>query len=358
MDSDLLPKIIASTGLDVDSERMPADLVTDLLAAEYHLEGELTRIDTEKDDTFRLESGGRRYLVKVAPAAEDMHVVNLQSAAMTHLERQAPHLPVQRLIRGVRQQAETPVRDQRGATRVMRVMSYLEGPLLHDVSTSPEQYRAVGASLAHLDDALATFRHPLESRLLIWDLTNFMHVRPLADYVEDPGERALADEIFDRFERQVTPVLQDLETQTIHGDFSPFNVVIEPTSREFVSGIIDFGDVVRSSILFELSVTVANLIGHDTAEPWASAAEVVRGYRRVHPVETEVVELLAVTGPARLLLRALVYGWRCAVDPRAKDYARSHSARDWHHLHTAVAVDDTVIGDTLARTDIAVPPTP
>lgn len=357
-DSDALSKIIAATGLEFDNGQMPAELVAGLVDNEYDLAGTLTRISTEKDDTFRLDSPSGPYLVKVAPAAEDIRIVNLQSAAMVHLERCSPHIPAQRLIRGVRKQVETSVRDQLGRTRVLRVLSYREGALLHDVGASAEQFRSVGASLARLDEALVAFRHPLESRLLLWDLTNFMQVRSLVDHVEDPANRELAVGIFDQFNRQVVPVLKDLETQTIHGDFSPFNVVVNPTSPEFVAGIIDFGDVMRSPILFELSVTAANLIGVDAADPWASAAEVVRGYRQVRPVSTEVVGLLAITAPARLLLRALIYGWRCVVDPQSREYAQSHSARDWQHLRTAVAVDDDVIRGALTRSHSAVPPTP
>lgn len=348
-DSDLLSAIIAATGLEFDSEQMPAERVAELIESEYALSGALTRIHTEKDDTFRLDTRRGRYLVKIAPAAEDMNIVNLQSAAMVHLEQHAPDIPAQRLIRGVRQQVETPVRDQDGRSRVLRVLSYLDGVLLHDAGASAEQFRLVGRNLARLDAALASFRHPRESRLLLWDLDHFMHVRALVDYVDDPTHRDIAHWIFDRFDRHVVPVLKDLETQTIHGDFSPFNVLVDPAAAEFVSGIIDFGDLMRAPILFELSVVAANLIGIDAGDPWASAAEVVGGYRQVHPVEPDVVELLAITAPARLLLRALVYGWRCAVDPRVSGYAQSHSARDWHHLRTAVAVDDHAIRGTVTH---------
>jgi hydroxylysine kinase len=357
-DSDLLPRIIAATGLEVDSERMPVELVDELLRHEYDLAGTLVRIDTEKDDTFRLDADGLRYLVKISPAAEDAGVVNLQSAAMAHLEDHAPNLPVQRLFRGVRGQIETPVRDRAQRVRILRVLRYIDGTLLHDLGASLDEFSSVGIALARLDGALRDFRHPHESRLLLWDLANFTHTRALVDYVDDPSDRDLALRIYDQFDGQVQPVVDELETQTIHGDFSPFNMVVDPAAPEFVTGIIDFGDVVRSPILFELSVTAANLVGVDPRAPWAAAAALLGGYREVHPIADDVAELLAVTAPARLLLRALVYGWRCAVDPSARDYALSHSARDWQRLRTAVAVDRDAVRSILARSRSAVPPTP
>ncbi|MGE2735871.1 phosphotransferase [Mycolicibacterium vaccae] len=349
-DSKFFDQIVRATGIELDVARIDEPAVTECLDWSYGLTGALTRIDTEKDDTFLLDTGNRRFLVKVAPHAEDPAVVNLQSAAMLHLEETAPHLPVQRLIRGVDGQMETPIADAQGRPRVLRVMSYLEGPLLRGAVSTASQLQSVGAMMARVDNALATFHHPADDRLLLWDMRFFPHMRRLVDHVADPADRDLAHHLFDEFDRRVTPVLSSLESQVIHGDFSPFNIVVDEQVPEFVSGVIDFGDVMRSAVLFELGVAVANQLGRDESDPWAQATEIVRGYRQVRPVDPETVELLAVAGPARLLLRALVYGWRAVVDPASRDYGLLHSAQDWRGLRLALAVGDAAIRERLAET--------
>ncbi len=343
-------EVLDSTGIEHHVERVSEHVVSSALEGEYGLSGQLTRINTEKDDTFRLDSGGQRLLVKVAPAAEDPEIVALQSAAMTHIESRAPHLPTQRIIRGIHDQGDTPLIDASGSERVMRVLSYIDGQLQHEVAATPEQLQRTGGMLAQLDEALADFRHPRESRLLLWDLKIFPEMRHLATYVADDSDRRLAYRVFDSFDKHVTGMLPALAEQAIHGDFSPHNVVVDPASPEFVTGVIDFGDVMRGPVLFELSVPVANQLGVDAADPWASALDVVRGYRRLRDLETDVVELLTWTGPARLLLRALIYNWRSQHDPHSREYAASHSAKDWQRLRAALAVDEDSVRATFAGT--------
>lgn len=355
--SDVLAQIAQESALGSSGQAFPEHLVAAELRRLYDLSGQLTRIPTEKDDTFRLATPGGRFLVKIAPASESAQIVNLQSAVMLHLENAAPSIPAQRLIRGVHGQVESTVVDPDGGDRILRVLSYLEGSLLAVAKPTPAQFTGVGAMLARLDRALSNFEHPDDSRLLIWDLKNFSHMRPLLEWVTDRDDVAAATWVFDQFDALVAPRIADLESQMIHGDFSPFNVVVDPSSEEFVTGIIDFGDVVRSPIVFELSVAVANEIGADERRPWASALDIVRGYRAVRPLADSDASLLAITGPARLLLRALVYGWRSTTHAHTRDYGLSHSALDWTRLRCALSVAKPTVEAMLAATSETVRPT-
>lgn len=355
--SDALDQIVRESALDVTAERFPEHQAEAELRRHYGLTGRLSRISTEKDDTFRLVSDVGRFLVKIAPATESAQIVNLQSAVMLHLEKCGPTIPAQRLIRGVHGQVESTVVDPRGNTRIMRVMSYLDGDLLSSVAATAAQFRSVGAVLARLDSVMTGFRHPDESRLLIWDLKNFLHIRPLLEMVTDRDDVTMATWVFDQFEAAVAPRISTLETQMIHGDFSPFNVVVNPASEEFVAGVIDFGDVVRSPLIFELAVAVANQIGLDERRPWDSALDIVRGYRSVRPLANRDVSLLSIAGPARLLLRALIFGWRAAVHPPSRDYGLSHSALDWTRLRSALSVATPTVEAMLAAAGATASPT-
>jgi Ser/Thr protein kinase RdoA (MazF antagonist) len=348
--SDLLAHIAEESALESTGERFPESQVTVELRRLYDLTGRLDRIPTEKDDTFRLTTGNARYLVKIAPASERARIVNLQSAVMMHLADSAPDIPTQRLVRGVHGQVESTVDDPAGNGRILRVMTYLDGDLLAAVSPTPTQFGCVGATLARLDAALSDFRHPDDSRLLIWDLKNFPHMRPLLDYVAERDDVTMATWVFDQFDTRVAPMMDHLDTQTIHGDFSPFNVVVDPRADDFVTGVIDFGDVVRSPTVFELSVAVANQIGSDPRRPWDSALDIVRGYRSVRPMTDRDAGLLAITGPARLLLRALIFGWRAAAHPHSRDYGLSHSAQDWARLRCALSIPTPAVEEMLATT--------
>ncbi|BBY27490.1 phosphotransferase [Mycolicibacterium sediminis] len=355
--SGVLARIAQESALVDGAQAFPEQRVAAELRRLYGLSGQLTRIPTEKDDTFRLATTEGRFLVKIAPASESARIVNLQSAVMLHLEESGEPIPAQRLIRGVRGQTESTVVDPDGNARILRVLSYLEGGLLASAQPTPAQFAEVGAILARLDRALGGFTHPDDSRLLIWDLKNFSHMRPLLEWVTDRDDVTMATWIFDQFDAHVAPRIVDLDTQMIHGDFSPFNVVVDPAADEFVTGIIDFGDVVRSPIVFELSVAVANQIGADEQRPWASALDIVRGYRQECRLADDDVALLAITGPARLLLRALIFGWRASVHPHSRDYGSSHSALDWNRLRYAMSVATSTVEALLISTGTPASPT-
>jgi Ser/Thr protein kinase RdoA (MazF antagonist) len=304
-----------------------------LLEQSYGLNGTLVRIPTEKDDTFRCRDGEETYLVKVSSPDEDPSIVKLQTACMEHLERTAPELPVQRLVRSLAGALDVVVPAGEGPfDRILRVMRFMPGELLANHEASAGQLHLVGSSCARLGLALQDFDHPRAERLLLWDLKHFHRMRPLLDHVDEKQKRSLAEDIFDQFDEKVVPLLDSLTSQVVHGDFSPFNVLVDPNGPEYVTGIIDFGDVVRTAVIFDISVTMANLLGADPANPWEHALHVMDGYRSIRPLPDHEFEALTVSAPARLLLRALITQWRASQLPQRRDYLLSHSRADWDRL--------------------------
>ena len=337
-DSAFIQAVASESGLLAEHPQLADPAVLELLEQFYGLKGTLVRIPTEKDETFRLRDGDETYLVKISAPDEDPVIVHLQTACMEHLERTAPELPVQRLVRSLGGEPQILIPAPAGAfDRVLRVMRFLPGDLLANQDASAGQLRLVGSSLARLGIALQDFDHPRANRLLLWDLKHFHRMRPLLDYVEDQEKRSLAEDIFDQFDEKVVPLLGTLTSQVVHGDFSPFNVLVNPSRPDYVTGIIDFGDVVRTPVIFDISVTMANLLGADPASPWEHALHVMNGYRSIHPLPGQELEALIVSAQARLLLRALITQWRASQLPQRRDYLLSHSKPDWDRLASTAA---------------------
>ena len=63
-------RLIAESGLASTHEPVDVTLVERLLEQHYRLSGQLERLATEKDDTFRLTTGSGEHLVKVSPVEE------------------------------------------------------------------------------------------------------------------------------------------------------------------------------------------------------------------------------------------------------------------------------------------------
>jgi Ser/Thr protein kinase RdoA (MazF antagonist) len=338
IDAEFIDAVASESGLLAGQSQLADSVVLDLLEGSYGLTGALVRIPTEKDETFRLRDSEETYLVKVSPPDEDPMIVHLQTACMEHLEAAAPELPVQRLVRSLTGDPQVFLPSPAGPfDRVLRVMRFMSGDLLASQDASSGQLQLVGSSLARVGLALQDFEHARADRLLLWDLKHFHRMRPLLNYVDEQHKRSLAEDIFDQFDEKVVPLLDTLTSQVVHGDFSPFNVLIDPDRPEYVAGIIDFGDVVRTPVIFDLSVTMANLLGTDPSSPWKHALHVMDGYLNIRPLPVQELEALIISAQARLLLRALITQWRASQLPERCDYLLSHSEPDWDRLTATAA---------------------
>ncbi len=340
---DAVEDLFRATGLTGPPHVADEALVLRALAAHYDMHGRLTRLDTEKDSTFRFT--GRRgaadgvFLVKVSQPDEPAAVVACQVEVVGFVQRQDAGIRVQGVVPDTAGKLLRPLLDDAGRSLgLLRVQEYIPGTLLADAAASPEQLREVGATLGRLDVALRGFEHEGEQRALVWDLSRFPSLRPLVELEADPARRELALRAFDGFEQHVSPRLGTARTQVIHGDFSPYNVIVEPDAAPFVHGVIDFGDAIRTAVVFDPAVLLANHLHSAPLHPWAAARELLAGYRRELPLSDVEVDMLIHATLARVALRALVANWRIARGTEREAYIRSHARHDWGRLESALRV--------------------
>jgi hydroxylysine kinase len=313
-------------------------LVSVLLEEHYELSGQLRSVATEKDDTFRLTTDAGAYLVKVSPPDEPPAVVGLQTAAMRFLEDVAVDLPVQRVRLTVDAHDDVVVEAGDGPPRILRVFDFVEGAVWAEKSPDAEQVAKVGEMLGRVDVALERFAHPADRRELVWDMRHFHELGELVEHTPSAGHRRLADAVFRLFEGTVVPMLGELESQVIHGDYSPYNVVVDDQRDDYVTGVIDFGDTMRSALIFDPAVAMANLLGRRPDQPWWAACAFADGYQRTRPIEDRELPLLPVAALARLTLRALVTNWRAERVPERRDYLLAHAKDDWVNVERSLAV--------------------
>ncbi|MDX2521223.1 phosphotransferase [Streptomyces stelliscabiei] len=340
-------RLLQESGLTSSHEPIDVMLVSAFLQEHYHLTGRLGRLATEKDDTFRLSTDSRKYLVKVSPPDEAEAVVHLQTAALRYLESTAPHLPVQRVKLTADGEDHVTIRVNDGRPRVLRVFDFVEGQILALASPDVERLAKAGEMLGRVDVALRTFTHPADRRGLAWDLRHFHQLTELVEHTPNPEHRRLAESVFRLFGENVVPRLSDLEAQVIHGDFSPYNIVVDPEKSEhFITGVIDFGDTVRSAVIFDPAVPMANLLARTPDHPWRDACAFAAGYQRTRPIKDSELPLLPVAALARLTLRALLTNWRAERAPERREYLLGHAKDDWINVERALAVS---LDDVIAR---------
>jgi Ser/Thr protein kinase RdoA (MazF antagonist) len=218
------------------------------IAAEYYgINARVKPLVSERDQNFLLEvEGGVRCTLKFSNHAEQLQVVDFQNRALLHIAEKDPSFPLPRVIPTLDGQLHCIVEDG-GKTHFVRVLSWLEGTVLGHATTDAGLANRLGGLLARLSLALEGFDHPGSNPSSLWDMKRASGLRDLLIHIHEPGLRQLITQILDRFDTKVKPILDTLRTQIIHSDMNPDNVLMDKVQADRISGLIDFGDMVKST---------------------------------------------------------------------------------------------------------------
>jgi hydroxylysine kinase len=342
----------AEGGLAAPYISMPDDEAVALAHSRYGIEGSVTRFATEKDDTFRVETtDGQRFILKVANPSEDVAEIALQTGLLQHIAQVDPGLPVPRILPDGDGRAHAPIVDRAGQARQVRLMSYLDGTPLDSTASSASERERVGEVLGRLRHATAGYSHPADTRVLAWDVKQLPSLRPLLDDVIDPRQREVLAAGMARFV-SIASRLTALPTQVLHNDFSRSNIVVDHASPAFVTGIIDFGDAVRTAVAIDVSTALLNQLPRDAAQNpvedlFADARDVLRGYLRQASLSDEELALVPHLVMARAVARALITLWRARLFPENATYILRNTEQGWAQLDWFLARSMDEVSETL-----------
>ncbi|MCE2577817.1 phosphotransferase [Gluconacetobacter entanii] len=332
---------------------MPAGEALALASQHYGISGQMDRLATEKDDTFLIRCGaGRAFILKVEHPRESTGDVIFQTALLDYLRDTRPDLHVPRVIRGNDGAAIMHCTDRAGQVRQVRLLSYLEGLPLEYPAPTPHIRRQIGEQLARLRHALADFAHPGEGRVLIWDVRRLPDLLPVLPLIDDPSHRACAGTAMARF-MSLLPAIRGLRTQVLHNDFTCSNLLAVSRQDETITGIIDFGDALRTAVAIDLSTAMAGqlpLEGPADETAFLSASrDVLHGYLKHADLLPEEVTMLGPLMMARVLLRALISTWREMVFPEDCPQMRYYDRITWEQLAWFVERDPDTVSRLFTR---------
>lgn len=287
--------------------------------------------DDRLDLAMLLDAPDGRWAVKVSRPHEDPTVVDLQTRAMVYASAHAPadvRLSRVRSDRAGRRQSEPDV----GAgphPRVLRAIEYLPDAPIGDptdprgVLTSARLAR-IGTVCAEVADSLKGFTHPAEERPIVWDLQRLSVAAGLLELVADAALARQIERSVAEFERFALPRPATLSRQVLHDDLTRFNVLANPTDPGVVTGVIDFGDTVRTARALDLAVAVGSMLDGD-GRGWELAGPMIASRSLVHPLTDDELAVVAVAAPGRLALRALMQAHAASVSPERGRYLASHA---------------------------------
>lgn len=335
-------------GLAASYINMSDDEAVDLAREQFGIEGRPTRFATEKDDTFRIAPlSGPRFILKVANPVEDIPEIDLQVQVLDHVAARAPDLPVPRVIPNDRGERHFNYLDRAGQQRQVRMMSYLEGQPLSEVPSTASGRAEIGKLLARLRLALADFSHPSDSRIVAWDVKNLLTLRDLLAEITEVGQRRKVEAALERF-ASIESRLKQCRMQVLHNDFTRSNVVVDAALPGFVSGIIDFGDTVRTAIAIDASTAMLNQlpVAMD-GDVFADGRDLLGGYLSIADLTAEELSLIPHLIFSRLATRLLLSTAMANRVPSVADYVLRNNEQTWVQMDWFISRSMDEISDQL-----------
>lgn len=300
---------------------------------------EVSRLASERDELFLIDAAAEvRYILRFANPADDPAVVEMQTQALLWIANVDELLPVPRVVpdRQGRFQCEMRVGDN--PPRSVRLSAYLRGQPLPTAQRSAAQRRSLGMTLARLGLALRDFSHPGADHQLAWDIKSASLLHELVPGGNNGVRRwDLVRRGLERFETAVKPKLAELRTQVIHGDFNPHNILVDPRDPSVVTGILDFGDMVRTPLIADLAI--ACCYHTQDGDPLDGIAEIVAGYHDVTPLQREEISMLYDLIVTRLCAAVAITEWRARRYPENSSYILKNTGIAWGGLHRLAAID-------------------
>ncbi len=265
----------------------------------YGVQAAATALPGEYDCNFHLRArDGREFVLKCMHPARETAFIDMQCAALAHLEGRASHLPLPRVQATTKGEAYRPWSDTAGQLRLVWMLNFLSGKTLAKTTPhSSELFYELGKFLGEMDSALGSFAHPAAHRELKWDSARANWICEHLEKIKDPQRQALVKYFIALYQEWVERSKDQLRKGAIYGDANDHNVLIGamwPQPR--IAGVIDFGDLHHGWVASEAAIAAAYaILGKD--EPLCASREIVRGFHSAYPLnESEIAAIFPLIG--------------------------------------------------------------
>ena len=222
-----------------------------------------------------------------------------------------------------------------GEETICRLLSYLEGDFLGDVTLTPNLLSSIGRFLAKIDlnlQKLSSYR--IKARVWEWDLQYFNLNKKYIDDIPNVKDRNIVRYFFQQFEENVTPVIPELRKSIIHNDANEWNILVDD---EEISGLIDFGDLAYSPLINELAIAITYAC-FDKEDPLEWASVMLKSYHELLPIEKQELDILYYLIAARLCTSVCNSAHSKKLNP-SNEYASVSEKSAWSMLYLWLSIN-------------------
>ncbi|WP_024694016.1 aminotransferase [Pseudomonas syringae] len=308
------------------------------LSQHYGLSGTLRSLGSQQDHNFLLDTETRRYVLKVCHGAYPVRELEAQHAALQHLARH-DDLNVPGVIRANDTEQWLTIETDGQPVHVC-LLEFIDGQSLDYVAhLGREGVVGLGELCAKVDRALADFDHPGLDRILQGD-PRHAHalIKHLLPVLEDADARACVIEAAEQAHRRLLPLIAALPIQAVHLGITDHNVVwLRDAQRQWqLQGLTDFGDLVATWRVADLSVTCAALLHHAEGDP-LYMLPAIQAYHAINPLKTEELQALWPLIVARSAVLVLSSEQQASIEP-GNACVQANLAGEWTVFDVATSV--------------------
>ena len=229
-----------------------------------------------------------------------------------------------------------------------RLLTYIEGTLLLHSDLSSTLLRDFGHQAAQFDIALLDQINPMiAAKVDKWDLKYFSLSKKDVHHIAEPSERKIVDYFIDQFDAHVNDHIQSLRHSVIHNDLNDQNILVE---KGRIKGIIDFGDMAYSPLIFESAIAMTYIM-LSAEEPVNAASIFLQAYHQSLPLSEQEVRLLYYLVAGRLCT-SVISSAKAKAEGVDNDYVLSSEKSSWKLLHYWITQNPIgITNDFLKATD-------
>lgn len=187
-----------------------------------------------------------------------------------------------------------------------------------------------------MDNALSNFDCASAHRKWEWDLTQCVEQgRTYVKYIKNDKNRAIARDALRNYESVVIPLYDKLRWRVIHSDANDYNICVDKNGRV---GIFDFGDMVHSPLVHNVSIAIAYACLKQK-DFMSAARSVLQGYRSVIELSDLEMKVLFPCIKARLAHSVCKSAYSRYLEPE-NEYISVTEGDAWRLLHAMSLIDD------------------
>ena len=309
-----------------------------LLEQHYGLGGTLQSLGSQQDLNYRVDSDRGRFVLKICRGEYAAIELHAQHAALAHLQAHAS-VRVPKVISTLAGEQLLSL-TVAGQAVHLRLLDYIDGqPLTHLPHLDRGVIEGFGRLCGQMSQALAGFTHAGLARTLQWDPRHALElIRHLLSTLDNVPQRAALERVAVQVEQHLRPLADQLPWQAAHMDITDDNVMWQRDTQQHwqVQGVIDFGDLVHTWRIADMSVTCAALLHHAEGDPFA-ILPAIQAYHALTPLQPQELQALWPLIVARAAVLVLSSEQQQRLDPD-NTYLLKNAEHEWEIFQVALSV--------------------